>query len=91
MSAQPANLTPWFPPNVKPVHIGVYLTKIYTDDDPIKGEVCGEGFSYWSGHAWSDTGQSIEEAAARAKKFVPGFQNKPWRGLAKKPKKGNTK
>lgn len=66
-------LTPWFEPEVKPVHVGVYQT-----------HMCGmgAGYSYWTGASWCDTRGTV---AAADKWRYRGSQNKTWRGLAVKP------
>lgn len=64
----------WFPPRVKPVHVGVYQTWFVS---PMDG-----GFSKWDGKKWlSEMG-----TVARADKDDEiGNQKKYWRGLAVKP------
>jgi hypothetical protein len=65
-------LTPWFEPDQKPVHEGVYETRI---------PHCW-GYCYWDGHEWMDTRPTAEQAVEIRR---PGSQNKRWRGLANKP------
>lgn len=66
-------VTPWFPPSIKPVHIGAYKTN--------NGRL---GFSYWNGLAWGV--QSSSPLTAHIYKTTRGAtQDKQWRGLAVKP------
>ena len=71
-------LTDWFPPDVKPVYIGVYQTKMTGTD----GFIHKQKFSLWTGEKWMDSAITVTHAANR--RFI-GFQQKKWRGLAKKP------
>lgn len=72
--------TPWFDANEKPVHPGVYLVRhsdrlyVYT-------------FAYWSGSAWGSSSHTIQGAVSiwTAHGSTGSFQDKQWRGLAKKP------
>lgn len=74
-------LTPWYPPNIKPVRPGVYeaqwgSSKLW-EDWP---------YSYWTGEEWANSGATPEEAL-RLKNWTLGAnQSKKWRGLAKEPK-----
>ncbi len=75
MSCKP-KLTPWFPADVKPVRVGVYLVK-----SPL---LLTGGFSYWDGKRWGWICYTRRDAAAE--KVYPGAsQDKQWRGLAEKP------
>ena len=68
-------LTPWFPPEVKPVHVGVYETG---DADWYKET----GLSFlreWNGKAWI-----VPVSGKRG--FECRQQKRVWRGLARKPK-----
>lgn len=68
-------LTPWFPAEVKPVHVGWYHTKDWSSGEPeIRESKCNW---YWDGRAWrfSDVPDST----------VCSFQCRPWRGLRSKP------
>jgi hypothetical protein len=67
-----SKLTPWFPPEVKPVYVGVYRTKFFANYS---------GYSYWNGSAWSFEWDSVEEVS----RMEIGNQDKSWRGLAKNP------
>jgi len=71
-----AKLTGWFPPEVKPVHRGVY-------------EVFDEGsYAYWSGKLWGWTVLSVASAAA-CRTPRGASQHKTWRGLAQQPLPAN--
>lgn len=74
-------LTPWFPGHIKPVHVGVYPTRLLANDE---GRVIDDGFAHWDGKFWGSNYDTPEEAAEAAQ--PPGYQNKPWRGLAEQPK-----
>lgn len=73
-------LTPWFPPEIKPVHIGVYQRK------GLNGEVY---FNRWNGRFWLQgwnvkCGNSFIEAnKSQSQSFLP---DRKWRGLAEQPK-----
>ena len=45
-------LTPWFPPSVRPVHRGLYQTRVF-------GFV---GYSYWDGKKWGFEGETKSQA-----------------------------
>lgn len=70
-------LTPWFPPEVKPVRVGWYETHM------LKSIV---GHSFWAGNKWSNTyfGESWNEINLRSISFDGAIQKKTWRGLAVK-------
>lgn len=71
-------LTPWFPPEVKPVHIGVYETA-----EPNLDSEC---FQHWNGSFWGLCSSSARYAATNGQaNGFSGFQQTMWRGLAKKP------
>jgi hypothetical protein len=64
-------MTEWYPPNVKPVRVGVYLT------NALDGR-----FQYWNGKYWG--GYAAYEAAAADPEAVwrkSRFQCVEWRGL----------
>lgn len=65
-------LTPWFPGDVKPVHVGVYET-----------DRIGR-FQYWNGKSWGYYMPSAE-AAERVKASFSARQQPEWRGLSEKP------
>lgn len=59
-------LTDWFPPHIKPVHVGVY---------PI-----GWGYAYWNGKRWGSS-CSTPELAQKHSYYRYAVQDKHWRGL----------
>ncbi len=76
-------LTPWFPPHIKPVHVGVYETASATaEGNPLDGS---EGFQRWDGRVWGGFKASACEAYVEDG-YVSKFQNNCWRGLAEQPK-----
>lgn len=68
-------LTPWFPPEVKPVRVGVYIATVR------KPSVF---YRYWDGESWLCG--SFDQQLANASR--PDWYGPPihWRGLAKQPK-----
>lgn len=73
-------LTLWFRPEIKPVHVGVYATKLARDGMPDM-----TGFSHWDGSKWGFQAGVTEMAASDHYTFGNGEQFKSWRGLAEKP------
>lgn len=73
-------LTPWFPPTVKPVHIGCYQT----EDSAACLRNGMHGYQYWTGARWGRF--EITKTGAEASKSSDStFQVNYWRGLAVKP------
>lgn len=76
------DLTPWFPPDVKPVHEGVYEIK-----NPIPART--SGYSHWDGKQWGPLYDTIDICFNMAAVYVgvPGVWavGKKWRGLNKQP------
>jgi len=74
-------ITVFFPPEVRPARVGVYVTN--QDDNLIDSEaqdgMITIGFSHWDGENWGPQFQSIESASANhgAAKWAP----KPWAAL----------
>lgn len=66
-------LSQWHTKNVKPVHIGLYQTKV----------ICGKYiyWSWWNGEHWA-TG-SLSDHSAIALRDSTGAQEKQWRGVVK--------
>jgi len=64
------NLTPWYPPHIKPVRIGAYET------DAMSGGV----YQYWDGFRWSSYCNS-PQSAFRFRASKSGYQSPCWRGL----------
>lgn len=69
-----SRLTPWFPPEVKPVRFGIY-ERLWSD---------GPLYALWNGKHWK-TSWGTPDVAARNSSIGSGVQNLPWRGLAEKP------
>lgn len=70
-----SKLTEWFPPEIKPVHKGVY-----------ERAMCGRGtrYSFWDGVCWG--GWSDKVRWAWGQRGIPSVvQDAPWRGLRGKP------
>jgi len=76
------DLTPWFPPDVKPVHEGVYEIKSDTS-------IRMNGYSQWDGKQWGPSYDMIGSCfnMAAVDIGVPGVWavGKKWRGLKKQP------
>ncbi len=70
-------LTPWFPPEIKPVHVGVYEIR----DDMLKQTF----FAYWNGLFFGSGMRKRQDAAnSRWSHQLNEFVH-AWRGLAEKP------
>lgn len=70
-------LTPMFPPSVKPIRVGVYFAT------NTEGE---SWYRCWNGEAWLTGGPDVASAAQEAVHNVPtATQSIYWRGLAEKP------
>lgn len=69
-------MTPWYPPEVKPVRVGVYQRKSF---------IAGIGFSHWNGKKWSYTYTKKDDVLPN-KRTVTYYPYWPWRGLAEPPK-----
>ena len=84
MAKKKAKVTGWFPPHIKPVHVGVYQVKFNN------GPRAYEGYAFWCG-GWG----SLSTTRDGAERFFISIgtdgahQNKTWRGLAEDPTKGN--
>jgi hypothetical protein len=73
------NLTKWFPPNVKPVHVGVYevdMSQINPKFDAV--------FQHWNG-AFFGHASTTAAAAFSWRNEISVEQEFHWRGLAEKP------
>lgn len=69
--ARPKKYSPWFPPEIKPVHEGVYQIGV-------------RHYRHWNGIWWGYYGDSALMAYAyRLKRSA--VQPNTWRGLARKP------
>ena len=69
-------LTDWFPPEIKPVHVGVYQT-----------DFCG--YAHWNGKKWGYGRLSPLDAKTCAV-YRSAIQNKSWRGLNFNPQAGES-
>ena len=73
-------LTDWFPPDVKPVRVGVY--EIFHPDYGNDLEC----FAYWDGKFWGLFMPTKQGAISERYQHNCGsHQFKTWRGLSKKP------
>lgn len=72
--------TDWFQPEVKPVHIGPYMTEV-SNVNHIQ-----PAFQYWDGVDWGLRSLTANASLRnQAHKISSRFQNVPWRGLKAKP------
>ncbi len=75
-------MTPWFPPDVKPVHIGEYNASAISTSEVMR---------WWDGKRWSlpylPTFRDEAKRMLRSQHASRRFQKVIlWRGLAEKPK-----
>lgn len=70
-------LTPWFPSEVKPVHVGVYA--IHRLDESGRFDY----FKKWNGDRWLYGSKDANQAALNEWESVNQIES--WRGLAEKP------
>lgn len=72
-------LTPWFPAEVKPVHVGPYPTKTPGTST--------DGFSWWDGNEWGLQYEFLSNCVKYKTHmgFLRSNQVKIWRGLRSKP------
>lgn len=76
-----AKLTPWFPPDVKPVRVGVYEARWTLPAMRVRNIQ----YQHWNGVTWGAWAQSPTAALRNA--IGPSMRQDPeWRGLAKEPK-----
>lgn len=64
-------LTPWYPQDVKPVHVGYYQASLF----PIRASYNDAPCMLWTGKVWWNP--YTEQLCA--------VQSRVWRGLARKP------
>ena len=73
--------SPWFPPEIKPVHEGVYQIAFWGKNNP--------SYSKWQKgtwrYSWSPLSDLTFKAALQANNLC-SIQIVEWRGLARKPK-----
>jgi len=68
---QPGEMTDWFPPHVKPFHVGIYQVQWY--DWRVR-------WAHWDGNAWGPAGPD-HATARRWARLAQRAQHKTWRGL----------
>lgn len=68
-------LTPWFPPEMKPVRVGIYETDAETEG----GTSC---YQSWNGAQWSWCSSDSDFTVIDSRSI---HQSPRWRGLAVKP------
>jgi hypothetical protein len=73
------DLTPWFPPEVKPVRRGVYIAMV----NPLN-PADSPYYRRWNGREWLIGGVSPTQAAERPPHPIEAAIS--WRGLAHPPK-----
>ena len=66
-------LTPWFPGDVKPVHVGVYERRLKFTTVVF--------YSRWDGKKWRALRRTVTGANTVLR--VSEYQNMPWRGVLK--------
>jgi hypothetical protein len=78
-AARKALLTEWFPPHVKPMHVGLY-------DVDLSGDGAYRGASYWDGRRWCYAHDWDSSGVGDRSPAPDGMQPRYWRGLATEPK-----
>lgn len=75
-------LTDWFPPEVKPVHRGLYI--VHLQGDPSMAEAFSPFFCVWDGFMWMAGSHRTGYAIESARLNIPScHQDKYWRGITK--------
>lgn len=74
-------LTPWFPPEVRPVHVGVYRVIGWSESEPTKGAL----YSYWNGKRFGYRTLPAQEAFRMRDTGTDLEPQATWCGLAEKP------
>jgi hypothetical protein len=69
-----------FSKEFKPVHVGVYRTRLVFSNGS-KGEW---SYSYWNGKNWSDSDSWLVNAHQMKYNFITGSSNKEWYGVTTK-------
>lgn len=77
MKTKKPELTPWFPPHIKPVHVGVW-------DVADGSHFRAPWFKKWDGRYWYTGGRTVSEANRVTEYSI--LEEFSWRGLARKPK-----
>ena len=73
-------LTPWYPPEVKPVREGWYARKLCDDNDRY------QYMNYWNGNYWYYNVDGAPKAEAHFIGHECLSYHWQWRGLAENPK-----
>ncbi len=77
-----AKLTPWFPPEIKPMRKGVYQVAYWSQERP--------SYAKWFNGIWRGSYSGISAETLRLadadNRHQNYRQNLEWRGLARKPK-----
>ena len=71
-------MTPWFPPHIKPVRAGVYEVKY------VFAKITGKMYATWNGKKWSCFSDYKDDGWH--KMFKGAQQNKRWRGFIEEQK-----
>lgn len=71
-------LTEWYPPHIKPIRRGVYLTMV----KPNAVHDRGFWFQYWTGTYWQIRSDTITGSYA-LKAYRSGYQDVYWKGIEK--------
>lgn len=73
-------MTPWFPPEIRPVHVGEYEVRSVWNYAVL--------LRWFDGEFWSCVYSPDEpkEMRIRERQYVSAYQEITWRGLAKEPK-----
>ncbi len=73
-----AQMTPWFPANMKPVRTGVYEVRL-------DGASSLMAYAFWSGDRWGAMSSTLQMAPTQKYAFADwASQNKRWRGFTER-------
>jgi hypothetical protein len=72
-----SKMTDWFPPHIKPVHIGIYEIKFY--NLPLSKRPM---YARWNGKKWSNFAYKKHDDSLND--YVSAVQKKHWRGFKEK-------
>jgi hypothetical protein len=70
-------MTDWFPPNIKPVHEGVYEVRFVY-------KTFGKLYARWNGNKWSNSSWLL--TGLHLREFKGAEQKKLWRGFTEEQK-----
>lgn len=70
-------LTPIFPPRMKPARVGIYMATTNLSE---------RYYRMWNGHSWLTGGPTVKAAAREARHGIENTSPMFWRGLAHPPK-----